>query len=128
MQLLADIIHYLIPAGIPAALFCAQMIFAIAGATARLIMDVSKRDPKSKRSPEPFNFVFFVKDNALRFIAGFIIMYGGVFFIDLFIPATTDTMLRLLAAAVVGAFGDLVWRAFEKFARGKIKALTNSKG
>jgi NAD/NADP transhydrogenase beta subunit len=116
---------YLKPNGIPAALFAAQFIFAIMGATVRLVMDVANGVKNSADSPDTFHLGYFVRNNSLRIVAGAFVIYGGVYFSDLMLPTDTNEQLRMLAAVVVGAFGDVVWRAFEKWAKGKIKALSN---
>ncbi|MCF8460486.1 MAG: hypothetical protein K9G46_07160 [Flavobacteriales bacterium] len=126
MQFLLEFIGYLKPADVPAALFLAQFIFAIGGATVRLVYDVAGRVKSSTQSPRAFHLGFFLKDNALRIIAGFWVMYGGLFFIDLFIPTDTNPMLRMLASVVVGAFGDIIWRLFEKWAKGKLKTISGN--
>lgn len=126
MNFLLEFIGYLKPEDVPAALFLAQFIFAIAGATVRLVMDVKGRVKSSTDSPRTFNLGFFIKDNALRIIAGAFVMYLGLYFVSLFLPQSTNPMFRMLASVVVGAFGDIIWRAFEKWAKAKIKTISES--
>lgn len=126
MDFIFELIGYLKPDGVPAALFLAQFIFAIGGATVRLVYDVSGRVRSKVGSPREFNFGYFLRDNALRIVAGAFVMYGGLYFISLFLPTTTGPTLRMLASVVVGAFGDIIWRYFEKWAKAKLKTISES--
>lgn len=110
-----DILPYLVPKGVPVELFVMQFLFAIGAATVRLAHDVSTRDVNSRRSPVAFSMGFFVRDNALRLIAGALVIYYGIYFITLFIPVDAANALHLGMAVVVGATSDILWRKFEKW-------------
>jgi hypothetical protein len=81
--------------------FFALFFFALLGALLSVLLQSTQRDPKSNLSPVHFSWLFFLRDNAKRFITGMILIY-------VFLRFTTDlTGLTLtnFIALVIG-FGN----------------------
>lgn len=120
---MSEFLSYLTPEGQPIAQFAALLVFAFVSATIMLARDARGRTVSSARSPRAWSSWFFITDNFLRVVGGAPVIYFGVYFITLVIPAGSTNVVYFAAAVVVGAFGDMLWREFEKWARDSIKKL-----
>lgn len=93
-------------------MFLGYIAIMFIGAAISLLMDVSKRDKTSRRSPNRFSWWFLLKDNIKRFFLVILIMYVFIRFSDmLFEGQPLDWVLLIMGYN----FDNLISKAREKF-------------
>lgn len=88
--------------------YLASFVFALIGAAIMTYFRVAKRDKQSVHTPDQFSFKFFVADNYVRFIIGFLI----TFLVFRFAEELMDKPLNMWMAVCAGAFNDELAKRF----------------
>jgi hypothetical protein len=97
----------------------ASMIFLLIGSMLNIGIDVFNRDERSLNIPVSFSWMFFLRDNRLRFLFNVLAAYSMVrFFSDIF----PDLKFSLAWAWMLGLVFDWVWVALRE-----LKYLANEK-
>jgi hypothetical protein len=101
----SELLSHLLGSMSPAYLL-ASMIFLLIGSLLNIGLDVFNRDERSLNTPVAFSWMFFIRNNRLRFVFNILAAYSIVrFFSDIF-PALR---FGLSWAWMVGLVFDWVW-------------------
>ncbi len=82
--------------------FVGLLFFALLGAALSLLLQATKRDPKSLTSPVCFSWSFFWNDNTKRIITGLILIYCFL----RFLPEITGVQITSFYALLIGIGND----------------------
>ena len=86
------------------ALITSSLFFGYIGAIIILLIDISTRDPLTKYSPVEFDFKYFLKDNAARFVLNIIL----VFIFIRFLPEFTNKPINQFNGLLIGIGSDML--------------------
>lgn len=76
--------------------FIVSILFALIGLVISLGIGIKNRDKGSRATPRAFSWIFFLKDNALRFITTILILFTAVRFHQELVGQAIDSWKALL--------------------------------
>lgn len=99
--------------GISLGNFFSYMLLALVGALIVLLWNTSKRDPLDKRTPLCFSISFFIRDNLVRLVLSFLLVWVTIIFSEQMLGVKVNAWIALGIGAGHDQLAKLILKNFQ---------------